>query len=95
MLMELARYMPWYQGPDWPSASDLSLGWMMVALLVSAAAGVCWVQFGTWRRGQRAVSAVSRRAAIVRWTFSTLVLLAGTGLCCVWLLHTNGSYGGS
>ena len=51
MVHSLARLMPWYGGPDWPSPQELSIGWLLVALIVTVSATLCWIEFGAWRFG--------------------------------------------
>jgi hypothetical protein len=87
--------MPWYPGPDWPTAGELSTGWLLLAVAVTVTAGVCWIEFGAWRFGFHTISYTSQQRPVVRWLVCGLILVAGAIVARIWLQHTNGSYGGS
>ncbi len=95
MLRPLERFLPWYQGPDWPTAHELSFAWLLLALLVTAGAGLCWVEFGAWRLGYHTISFTSQHRPLLRWAVFSLILASAVVIARVWLQHTNGSYGGN
>jgi hypothetical protein len=86
--------MPWYGGPDWPSPQELSIGWLLVALIVTVSATLCWIEFGAWRFGYHTISYTSQHSSVLRWGIVAFIAGACVVGCIAWLQHTNGSYGG-
>jgi hypothetical protein len=95
VLHQVTRMMPWYSGPDWPSHLEMSYGWMTLALIVTASALMCWIEFGAWRFGYHTISYLSQQRPVLRWVVFAFIIVGALGVARVWLQHTNGSYGGS
>lgn len=92
---QIARLMPWYPGPDWPTSLELSRGWMLLAVVVTASATMCWIEFGAWRFGFHTISYMSQQRPLLRWAVAAFIVVGALGVVRVWLQHTNGSYAGS
>jgi len=68
---------------------------MIVALLVTVSAALCWVEFGAWRLGYHTISFTSQHNPALRYAVLALIITGALAGSVMWLQHTNGSYGGS
>jgi hypothetical protein len=71
------------------------MSWLLVALVVTISATLCWIEFGAWRYGYHTISYTSQHNVLLRWSIVVLIATACAVGCLAWLQHTNGSYGGN